>query len=88
MTDRTQTVALLETLTNPPQRSTGGRTVMDVWVDTLSAEEKTAVLTAARNPDWRHTDLLEALTAEGAPTVAHTTFGSWRRKVGLPRDSH
>jgi hypothetical protein len=81
-------VALLETLSNPPQRSTGGRSVIDIWIDTLNPEDHNAVLTAARNPAWRHTDLLEALIAEGAPRIADTTFGAWRRKVGLPRDSH
>lgn len=80
-------MALLETLKTPPQISRGGRSVLDIWTEQLAPEDRAAVIKAARNPQWRHSDLLEALVAEGAPRVADTTFGVWRRKVGLPRDS-
>lgn len=78
-------MALAETLNNPPARTNTGRSVLDDWLDTLDATDREAVITAVRNPAWRHTDLLNALIAEGAPTVADTTFGTWRRKNGLPR---
>ena len=78
-------MALAETLNNPPARTNTGRSVLDDWLDTLNTNDRELVLTAARNPAWRHTDLLPALIAEGAPQVAENTFGVWRRKNGLAR---
>ena len=57
-------------------------TGMDRWIAEQSEVDAAAVLAAVRNPDWRHTDLLEALVYEGAPKVATTTFATWRKNHG------
>lgn len=75
-------MGLIETLATPPAPATLGRSVMDVWVDLLPANERTAVLNAVRNPEWRHTDLQAELIAAGAPQIADTTFRAWRKKQG------
>lgn len=75
-------MSLATKLAVPPTRATGGRSVLDVWLDRLSPEDHEAVVTALRDPAWRHVDLQAELEAEGAPEVADTTFGSWRRKKG------
>ncbi|MFJ4230100.1 hypothetical protein ACIPYV_21235, partial [Paenarthrobacter nicotinovorans] len=74
-----RTVALSEALKTPPTRAT--KTAMDVWLESLTNEDQAIVTAALRNPDWRHTDLLAALVAEGAPSISDTTFGAWRRRV-------
>ena len=75
-------MSLASLLATPPTRNNRGRSVLDTWYDGLPDDDKAAVLAAVRNPDWRHIDLQAALTAEGAPEVADTTFGTWRRKMG------
>ncbi len=72
-------MSLSERLSTPPapKWAKGG---LDRWVETLNPADRAAVIAAVNNPDWRHVDLQEALEAEGAPKVADTTFGVWRRK--------
>lgn len=72
-------MALSEALKTPPSRET--KTVMDVWLESLTDEDQAAVWAALHNPDWRHTDLLAAVIAEGAPQISDRTFGEWRRRV-------
>lgn len=55
---------------------------MDRWVAGLDAEDAEFVWRAVRNPEWRHTDLLAELVAEGAPKIAATTFATWRKNRG------
>ena len=81
-TRKAHTVSLASKLATPPVRTREGRSVLDTWLDALNTEDREATLTAMRNPAWRHCDLQEALEAEGAPVVADTTFGAWRRKKG------
>ena len=76
-------MALSEVLANPPARVRKGRSIMDEWLDTLPAQDRAAVLAAVANPAWGHVDLMRVLRAEGAPEVADTTFGTWRRKNGF-----
>lgn len=58
---------------------------MDTWINTLPQDEANAVRRAVTDPAWGHTALLTALTEEGAPAIADTTFATWRRKHGLKR---
>jgi hypothetical protein len=78
---------MIEELAEPRVRATTGKSRMDAWLDTLPEERREAVLTAARNREWGHTDLFEKLRKYGAPEMADTSFGAWRRKKGLPRVS-
>ena len=75
-------MALSEVLANPPARVRKGRSIMDEWLDTLPTHDQAAVITAVINPAWAHVDLMRVLQDEGAPEVADTTFGTWRRKHG------
>ena len=74
-------MALVDALKTPPVRNTHGRSILDIWLERLTEPEQAAVLTALRDDAWRHVDLKAALEAEGAPKVADTTFGEWRRRV-------
>ena len=58
---------------------------MDRWIEELPDDDREAVITAVRNPEWKHVDLLAALVEEGAPKIAPTTFANWRWKRGLAR---
>lgn len=73
-------MALTERLAQPPVKIVPN--VLDKWLDGLNATDREAVTAAVLDPAWRHVDLQEALTAEGAPTVASTTFGVWRKRQG------
>lgn len=74
-------MALADVLKTPPARDNRGRSVLDTWLENLPNAEQAAVHAALRNNAWRHCDLQAVLEAEGAPKVADTTFGAWRRKV-------
>lgn len=74
-------MALADALKTPPARDSRGRSILDIWLETLTLTDRTAVVNALHNPEWRHYELQAALEAEGAPKVADTTFGTWRRKV-------
>lgn len=76
-------MSLSEQLANPPAPKTS-QSILDRWVAGLSETDHAAVVAAINNPDWRHTDLQAILEAEGAPKVADTTFGAWRRKQAAP----
>lgn len=78
---------LIEMLSAPPARTFTGKSRMDAWLDTLPEARREAVLSAAVDRAWGHMDLLEALRQYGAPEIADTSFGAWRRKKGLPRVS-
>lgn len=72
-------MSLAERLATPPAPK-GSKTILDRWIDTLEPEDYAAVEAALKNPDWRHTDLQRLLESAGAPKIADTTFGAWRRK--------
>lgn len=72
-------MSLADRLATPPAPK-ASKTALDVWVDTLPKKDQDAVHKAIRDPQWRHIDLQQAFEAEGAPKVADTTFGAWRRK--------
>lgn len=72
-------VSLSERLSTPPAPK-GAQSSIDRWMAGLNETDRAAVIAAINNPDWRHTDLQAILEAEGAPKVADTTFGVWRRK--------
>lgn len=78
---------MITELAAPKVAARNGKSVMDVWVDSLTPERREAVLAAVVNRDWGHTALLELLKTYGAPEIADTSFGTWRRKRGLPRVS-
>lgn len=72
-------MSLADKLATPPARKAGTST-LDRWVDSLPVADREAVEKAVRDPDWRHVDLRRVLADAGAPVVADTTFGAWRRK--------
>lgn len=55
---------------------------MDVWFEALPPDEREAVMTAIRDHSWDHISLRDALADEGAPRIADTTFGRWRKRMG------
>ncbi len=73
-------MSLADKLATPP--TTPSQTKLDKWLNALPTVDRDAVEAAILNTDWRHTDLQAALIAEGAPKVADTTFGVWRRSKG------
>lgn len=77
-------MGLAQRLATPPAPR-GTQTILDRWLETLTDTDRNAVETALTDPNWRHVDLQAALEAEGAPKIADTTFGSWRRRKGLVR---
>lgn len=79
--------SLIDALATPIRGTVQGKSRMDVWLDTLTEERRTAVLAAVVNPAWQHVALLELLQANGAPEMADTSFRTWRMKKGLPRVS-
>lgn len=77
-------MSLVSRLAAPPAPKTN-QTILDRWLDELSANDRTAVKLALTDPAWRHVDLLAALIEEGMPEVADTTFGVWRRRNGYTK---
>lgn len=78
---------MIDALATPRAKPAAGKSRMDAWLETLPEARREAVLAAAVTRDWGHTDLLELLKTYGAPDIADTSFGTWRRKKGLPRVS-
>jgi len=72
-------VSLAERLAAPPAPK-ASKTLLDRWYDGLTNAEKEAVRNAVIDSDWKHTDLQRELVEEGAPKIADTTFGAWRRR--------
>lgn len=72
-------MSLTDRLATPPAPKPGSSR-LDVWVDGLPKKDRDAVLKAVLDPQWRHIDLQHVLEAEGAPKMADTSFGAWRRK--------
>lgn len=72
-------MSLADRLATPPAPKSS-RSHYDMWVDGLAGKDRAAVEAAVRDPRWRHSDLQRVLEAEGAPKIADTTFGAWRRK--------
>lgn len=77
-------MSLADRLAEPPAPK-ATQTVLDRWFDALSEKDREAVTRAILDPAWRHVDLQRELEAEGAPKIADTTFGSWRRRHGFTR---
>lgn len=77
-------VSLATRLAEPPAPKTT-QTILDRWIDSLPAADQEAVRKAILDPAWRHVDLQKVLEDEGAPKIAETTFGDWRRKRGYRR---
>lgn len=77
-------MSLAQRLAAPPAPR-GSVTVLDRWLESLTETDRAAVLTALTDPAWRHVDLQAELEAEGAPKIADTTFGAWRRRKGFSR---
>lgn len=74
-------MTLAERLAAPPSPAVA-QTAIERWIDGLPAVDREAVLKALANPDWKHTDLLAALKAEGAPKMSVSTLGRWRKTLG------
>lgn len=74
-------MTLSERLSTPPA-PVGSVNAIERWANALNTSDREAVLKAASSPDWKHTDLQEALEAEGAPKVATSTLGRWRKVHG------
>lgn len=72
-------MALADRLAHPVARASKVRPAMDVWIDTLSDTDKATVEAALRDRAWASKYLLVELQAEGAPTIAASTFDAWRR---------
>lgn len=72
-------MSLAERLAAPPAPKSS-KTLLDRWYDALPATEQAAVRNAVIDTDWKHTDLQRELVEEGAPKLADTTFGTWRRR--------
>jgi len=72
-------MSLVTRLAAPPAPK-ASRSVLDTWIEKLNTQDRAAVEAAILNPEWRHIDLKRVLEAEGAPKIAETTFGAWRRK--------
>ena len=72
-------MALADRLAHPVARASKVRPAMDVWMDTLSDTDRTAVEAAVRDRGWASKYLLVELQAEGAPNIAVSTFDGWRR---------
>lgn len=70
----------LESRLAAPPAPKNSQTILDRWYDGLSEKEQTAVRNAVTDKDWRHVDLQRVLEDEGAPKLADTSFGSWRRR--------
>lgn len=84
--ERTQTVdSLIQKLATPPTRRQTGKSVLDVWVETLPATDQEAVLKAAGDPAWGHVALREVIVSEGAPKLSDNAVREWRYKHGLAR---
>lgn len=77
-------VSLSTRLAAPPAPK-ANQTILDRWVTSLEPADREAVERAILDPNWRHVDLQNALEAEGAPKIADTTFGAWRRGKGWRR---
>ena len=80
-TPRSSTVTLSERLATPPAH-VGSVNAIERWANALPTSDRDAVLNAASSPDWKHTELQEVLEAEGAPKVATSTLGRWRKTHG------
>lgn len=74
-------MTLAERLATPPSPA-GSQNAIERWVDGLPVPDRDAVLKALANPDWKHTDLLTVLKAEGAPQMSVSTLGRWRKALG------
>lgn len=72
-------MALADRLAHPKPRRTGTRAAMDVWMDTLTEDDRTVVDEALRDHRWTSASLLAELKAEGGPDIAAPTFDGWRR---------
>lgn len=81
-------MGLIEQLATPVRKRNTSKSRMTEWVEQLPQDEQEAVLTATRNPQWGHVDLLRVFIDAGAPEMSDNAFGVWRRNQGLPRDSH
>lgn len=74
---------LIQTLAEPPAKRQQGKSIMTVWVESRPETEQAAIMAAALNPAWGHVALLQALVAEGAPSMSDTAFRQWRKGQGL-----
>ena len=75
-------MTLSSRLASPTSGRTPVKSAVDVWADSLPETDREAVYQAARNPDWGHVALRDALHAEGAPFMSDTAFRGWRKKHG------
>ena len=74
-------VSLVDKLAAPPAPRTYTKSQIEVWVDSLTEKERTAVLAAALDDAWNTERLYEALVSEGAPRLNSNAYRTWRRKV-------
>ncbi|WP_300345154.1 hypothetical protein [Nesterenkonia sp.] len=72
-------MALADRLAKPISRVSPQRPAMDTWLDSLTPEDREAVDAALRDRGWASKHLLRELQAEGAPSIAESTFDKWRR---------
>lgn len=64
----------------PPSKSTGYRSRLDIWRDSLDAADRKALDEAVRNPDWSNAALHEVVTAEGVE-IGESSFRDWRKRM-------
>ena len=80
-------MSLIDALATPPEEARTWRSKMDVWLTTLSDDERAAVLAAALNPAWSHSALLQTLRQNGGPDITDNTLRVWRIRQGWKRDA-
>ena len=72
-------MSLAERLAAPPAPK-NSQTILDRWYASRPENEQAAIRKAVTDPAWRHVDLQRVLEDEGAPKLADTSFGTWRRR--------
>lgn len=65
--------------TPPPAKSTGYRSKLDVWRESLDEADRKALDAAIRNPEWTNAALHEVVTGEGVE-IGESSFRDWRKR--------
>ena len=69
-------MSFTERLASPPVRNE-----LEHWLNALPDSERDAFYKMVRDPEWKHVDILDAITEEGGPAVPASSFRDWRRRA-------